>query len=124
MKNKIILAICALALNIGVFMVSFAPVSAVNVIDDACTIDPNSVICKNKDDSIQPIINTVVDTLLFVIGIIAVIMIVIGGIRYTLSAGESKAVNDAKNTILYAVIGLAVSFSAYAIVHWVLRLFP
>jgi len=63
---------------------------------------------------------TVVNTLLFVIGAVAVIMLIYGGIRYTISGGDQKAVTDAKNTILYAVIGIVVAVMAYAIVNFVL----
>ena len=66
------------------------------------------------------IFNTVVNVLLFVIGAISVIMLIIGGIRYTISAGDSGNVTAAKNTIMYALIGLVVAFLAYAIVNWVL----
>jgi len=65
----------------------------------------------------------VVNTLLFIVGIISVIMIIVGGIRYTVSAGDGNAVTGAKNTILYAVIGLVVAFASYAIINWVLDLF-
>jgi multisubunit Na+/H+ antiporter MnhB subunit len=66
------------------------------------------------------IFTTVINILLFVIGAISVVMLIVGGIRYTISAGDSNAVTGAKNTILYAVIGLVVAFLAYAIVNWVL----
>jgi hypothetical protein len=66
------------------------------------------------------IFTTVVNILLFAIGIIAVIMLILGGIRYTVSGGEAKAVESAKNTILYAIIGIVVAFLAYAVVNWVL----
>jgi len=66
------------------------------------------------------IFNTVVNVLLFLIGAISVIMLIIGGIRYTISAGDSSNVTAAKNTIMYAIIGLIVAFLAYAIVNWVL----
>ncbi|HXH04805.1 MAG TPA: hypothetical protein VNI82_00040 [Candidatus Nitrosotenuis sp.] len=61
----------------------------------------------------------VVDILLFVIGAVSVVMIVIGGLKYTLSNGDQSAVTSAKNTILYAVIGLVVAVLAYAIVQFV-----
>lgn len=70
--------------------------------------------------SLSQQIKTVVNILLFVLGAIAVIMIVIGGIRYALSGGDSSAITAAKNTILYAVIGLVVAVLAYAIVDFVL----
>lgn len=66
------------------------------------------------------IFNTIVNVLLFVIGAISVIMLIYGGIRYTISGGDSSGVTAAKNTILYAIVGLVVAFLAYAIVNWVL----
>lgn len=66
------------------------------------------------------IFTTVVNTLLFVIGAVSVIMLIWGGIRYTTSAGNSSNVTAAKNTIMYAIIGLIIAFLAYAIVNWVL----
>lgn len=67
------------------------------------------------------IFNTIVNILLFLIGAISVIMLIIGGIRYTISAGDSGNVTAAKNTIMYAIIGLIVAFLAFAIVNWVLK---
>lgn len=66
------------------------------------------------------IFTKVVNILLFLIGAIAVIMLIFGGIRYTISAGRDKEVEAAKNTILYAIIGIVVAFLAYAVVNWVL----
>ena len=61
------------------------------------------------------------NTILLIVGLISVIMLVYGGLRYILSGGDSKKVTDAKNTILYAIIGLIISLLAYAIVHFVLN---
>jgi len=66
------------------------------------------------------IFTTVVNVLLFLIGAISVIMLIVGGIRYTVSAGDSGNVTAAKNTIMYAIIGLIIAFLAFAIVNWVL----
>ena len=66
------------------------------------------------------IFTTIVNVLLFVIGAVSVIMLIIGGIRYTVSAGDSGNVTAAKNTIMYAIIGLVIAFLAFAIVNWVL----
>jgi hypothetical protein len=66
------------------------------------------------------IFTTVVNVLLFVIGAVSVIMLIVGGIRYTVSAGDSGNVTAAKNTIMYAIIGLVIAFLAFAIVNWVL----
>ncbi len=70
------------------------------------------------------IFTTIVNILLFLIGAISVIMLIYGGIRYTISGGDSSAVTAAKNTILYAIVGLIVAFLAFAIVNWVLGALP
>jgi len=66
------------------------------------------------------IFTTIVNILLFIIGAISVIMLIYGGIRYTISAGDSGSVTAAKNTILYAIVGLVIAILAYAIVNFVL----
>ena len=66
------------------------------------------------------IFTTIVNVLLFLIGAISVIMLIFGGIRYTISGGDAGNVTAAKNTIMYAIIGLVVAFLAFAIVNWVL----
>ena len=65
-------------------------------------------------------IKSIVNILLFVVGAISVIVIVIGGIRYVTSAGDSNQISGAKNTILYAVVGVVIALMAYAIVNFVL----
>ena len=65
----------------------------------------------------------IINLLLFIIGAIAVIMVIIGGLRYVLSGGDANAVTSAKNTILYAIVGLAIAILAYAIVNFVVGAF-
>ncbi|MDO4508038.1 MAG: pilin [Candidatus Saccharibacteria bacterium] len=66
----------------------------------------------------------ITNTVLYIVGIIAVIMLIIGGIKYVVSGGDSKKVTDAKNTVLYAIIGLIISFLAFAIVNFVITALP
>ena len=66
------------------------------------------------------LVKNIVNIILWVVGILSVIMMVWGGIKYTTSAGDSNKVTSAKNTIIYAVIGLIVSIMAYAIVNFVI----
>ena len=63
----------------------------------------------------------ITNTLLFFVGIISVMMLIWGGLRYVVSGGDSKKVTDAKNTILYAIIGLIISLLSYAIVGFVIN---
>lgn len=66
----------------------------------------------------------ITNTILYIVGIVAVIMLIIGGIRYVISGGDAKKVTDAKNTILYAIIGLIICFLAFAIVNFVIAALP
>ncbi len=65
------------------------------------------------------IFKTVTNILLYLIGAVSVIMLIIGGIRYVVSGGEQAAVTSAKNTILYAIVGIVVAFLAFAAVNFV-----
>ena len=72
--------------------------------------------CENNGGIFRIIVNVI----LFLIGAIAVIMLVFGGIKYTVSNGDSNAVTSAKNTIMYAIVGLVVAILAFAIVNFVI----
>ena len=63
----------------------------------------------------------ITNTILYVVGIVSVIMLIYGGLRYVTSGGDSKKVTDAKNTILYAIIGLIISILAFSIVNFVIN---
>ncbi len=66
------------------------------------------------------VIKTVIEVLLYVVGVLAVAFIIYGGVKYATSAGDSAKVTAAKNTIMYSVIGLIVAILAYAIVQFVM----
>lgn len=83
--------------------------------DSGCDATPNNGANLNK------VITTIVNILSIVVGVAAVIMIMVGGFRYVTSGGDSNNVTSAKNTILYAVIGLIIVGLAQAIVQFVLK---
>lgn len=61
----------------------------------------------------------IANTIIFIVGAVAVIMVIVGGLRYVLSSGNPQATAGAKDTILYAIIGVIVAALAYAIVAFV-----
>jgi hypothetical protein len=69
------------------------------------------------------IFNTISNILLFVVGALSVVMLIVGGLRYVLSSGKQTAVTEAKNTVLYAIVGLIVALLAYAAINYILGLF-
>ena len=66
------------------------------------------------------LIHTIINIFSAVVGIVAVIMIIVGGFKYITSGGNDGNVSTAKNTILYAVIGLVIVALAQIIVRYVL----
>jgi hypothetical protein len=84
---------------------AFADVDFVNQIPNAVKTGP----------TIAELVSNVVNTLSFIAGVACVIAIIAGGIMYITSAGDENKVRTAKNTLLYAIIGVIISISAYAI---------
>lgn len=72
---------------------------------------------------LQSNIKLIINAMLLIIGIVAVIMLIVGGFRYVLSNGNDKAITGAKDTILYAIIGIVIALLSFAIVNFVLTQF-
>jgi heme/copper-type cytochrome/quinol oxidase subunit 2 len=87
--------------------------------------DGTTEICGNGDNNgdIQTIIKKIVNVMMFIIGAVAVIMIVYSGFKYVTSSGDAAAVASAKSTLIYSIVGLAVAILAYAIVNFVITSF-
>lgn len=71
--------------------------------------------------TIDSIVEQVVNFLSWIVGIISVIMIIVGGFRYITSGGDSTKITSAKNTIIYALIGLILVALAQFIVNFVIK---
>jgi len=70
---------------------------------------------------LEGLITTIINVLLFLIGVLSVIMIIYGGFRFVTSGGSAESVKSAKNTILYSIVGLVVAILAFAIVNFVIK---
>jgi len=84
----------------------------------AVTIDPGKVNIPTNDAN--TVLNGGLNAVYFAGGIACVIVIIVAGILYTLSAGDSNQVKIAKNAILYAVVGLVVIMMAFVITAFVI----
>lgn len=133
MKRFISVITCS-ALLLGLSLCASVPTFAASNSEELCVGSggtwkinkdaPNGGTCTSPDGrSVAGTIQQLTDVLIFLVGAIAVLMIIIGAIRYVLSAGDQTALSSAKNTILYAIIGLIVAFTSYAIVHFVYAAF-
>lgn len=67
------------------------------------------------------VFQTIANTLIFIVGAVAVIFLIIGGLRYVISNGDPKNVSAAKDTILYAIVGIVVAIVSFALVSFVIN---
>ena len=65
-------------------------------------------------------VHTLTNGLILITGAVAVLFVIIGGLKYVLTAGDPKSIQSAKNTVLYAVIGVVVAVMAAAIVNFII----
>jgi len=114
-----LLLVPVLALSVAVATSVFQPSVAHAQIGAGVNATSNAAKTGNVT-SADDLITTVINIFLYIIGAVSVIMIIYGGFKYVTSGGDSSGVTSAKNTILYAVIGLVVAVFAYIIVHFVL----
>lgn len=118
--NKIkVVAITLMTALCGVTAMT-QPAAAINVFG-GCNGNSDTRVCRGQNDSAASLVNVIINAMFFLIGSIAVLMIVIGATRYVTSNGDPGAVKAAKDTVMYAVIGLVVAIMAYAIVRFVLQ---
>lgn len=125
---KIISTLFSIFLLSFVFVPPFSSVSAYNPFEEVCSRDQaeNAAVC-NEVTTGDPIsgadgvIIQVVQILSFVAGAAAVILIIIAGLKYVTSNGDSNGINSAKHTILYALIGLIIIILAQPLIRLLIR---
>lgn len=126
MKRKllIVLAVFGLSLTaVGVMQPQFALAeTAKDAICQGVGTVGNTTGCTEPKDAptVNSVLNTVVDLLSLLVGIIAVIMIIVSGFRYVTSGGDPGKVSGAKSALIYALIGLAIAALAQVLVKFVL----
>lgn len=86
----------------------------------ANTLSECSIPESESGDTLIPTLQVIINVVLGVLGLVAVIMIIIGGFSFMTSQGDASKVTKARNTILYGVIGLIIAMLAFAIVNFVL----
>ncbi len=119
-RIKLLVAGLAVAFFGAFALVPVSSVGAIDPLGNICADNPDSEVCQSKGDDANKLIKDLINVLLFIVGALSVIMIIVGGILYVISAGDSGKVARAKNTLMYSIVGLVVAFIGFAIVNWVL----
>ncbi len=111
-------------LNLTNYSSDFASLIGSQSVQEACkgvNLDTSNTSCPNSSSSIDSILSTVISILSVIVGIVAIIMIIVGGLKFITSGGEASKTAAARNTIIYALVGLVVAIAAQLIVHFVLN---
>ncbi len=125
MKRYIVALLSVITLSLAILHVAPAPAAAIDLLSGCsksgvdCKVVKQNTLSADSNNQVWKILTIVLQ----ILGGVAVIMIVIGGIRYTLSNGDASKVKSAKDTILYSVIGLVVALLAGVIVALVNNFF-
>ena len=119
--SKIILATIISAFGLG-FLAGSVPTYAAT---DVCSSDAPQEVkdaagCYGNANQLPSVITGILNAIIVVAGLVAVVFVLIGGINYMTSAGDSAKLQKAKSTILYACIGLIIAALSFAIVNFVI----
>ena len=125
MKMKLKSFIVSAMVLMGAFGVILP--AQVNAVEDPCSIgaldetQKEALGCNGDGSKVMTTANNVINTAIALIGVVAVIGLILGGIQYVKSAGDVGKTAQAKNTIIWSIIGLIVTLLAFAVVNFVLK---
>ena len=123
--KKIMMGVVAMIMGLSMALFTMQPVSAKEKCPEGTQranteVDSLAECTIKEDNTLMSTVQTIINVVLTVLGIVAVAMIILGGFNYMTSAGDTNKVTKAKNTIMYGVIGLIIALLAFAIVNFVL----
>ncbi|HSX34598.1 MAG TPA: hypothetical protein VLF62_03055 [Candidatus Saccharimonadales bacterium] len=124
LKHYVYTIAVALIMALGLLSpVALQHVSAQTSTDEVCAgiATASGAGCNGSNASLNKIVSTGVNIFSTVIGIVAVIMIMVGGFKYITAGGDSGQISSAKTTIIYAIVGLIIVALAQSIVRFVLN---
>ena len=112
---------------VGIFAIA-SPVGAEDVFEDVCTKAPTSTVCQSrtpagKNPLFGPdgVLTSAISIMSIVVGIAAVIVIIVGGLKLVTSGSNPQDVAKARETIIYAIVGLVIALLAQVIVQFFLK---
>lgn len=120
-RNFIAASLLILSIGLGIAVpVSVHAQDAKTTVCESIGAGPGCAGTGGGGTSVNQLITLIINTFSLVIGVVAVIMIMVSGFRYITSGGDANKVSGAKNTLVYAVIGLVVVALAQVIVRFVI----
>ena len=126
MMKKIATGLLMVAITLAAFVYATQPAIAVNDWTDTACNDPKldseqkAALGCEKDSTAPSVVEGIINGIITVVGIVAVVVIVVGGQRFIVSQGDPGKITAARGMIIYGVVGLIVALLAFAVVNFVL----
>lgn len=117
-KNLLIAMACVLGFNFLVVPHAYAADPICDNANISAEIKAANGCPGTSAPKLEITVTNILNAIIAVLGIVAVIFVIVGGVQYMTSTGDAGKVQKAKNTILYALIGLAICALSFAIVNW------
>ncbi len=126
MKNKFYALAITLAVLLGSAVALPVPAGAANVFRACDSVAGGTAVCKEESSNKgkNPVINAMkiaLEILSIIVGFAAVVLIILGGIKFMMAGGDPSSIKSGRDTVIYALIGVAVVIFAQAIVAFVLN---
>ena len=118
MKIKSLIASAAVAVAGACSLLMIQPAMAVSCPEGSIRGSANTLAEEGGD--LMSMLQTIINVVITVLGLVAVAIVILGGVGYSTSQGDPAKATKAKNTILYGIVGLVISLLAFAIVNFVL----
>ena len=127
MKNFLTKFLIGCGVAVSILIPSMTAVTAVRCPDGTARSGeslPSYAECSTEattgDDSLMSRVKVIINVVLGILGVVAVAMIIVGGIMYTTSQGNPDKVKQAKDIVIYSIVGLVVALLGFAIVNFVM----
>ena len=124
LSKKLKIGLATVFMLVGVLGAGLPAVAAECKCDGTDTTAECGVKCANPSPDNTPgltdTIKLIINMIIFAVGLVAVVMVILGGVQYSTSQGDPGKVKKAKDTIMYGIIGMVVAILAFAIVNFVL----
>lgn len=124
MKRIVLIALALFSFAAGVFATQLSqPVYAASAQNEVCNgvgAATGGSGCGSTGPTVQGVLRMVAYTLSAIAGIVAVIMLIVAGLQYVTSNGDSGKIQSAKNALTYAIVGIVVVAASQAIVRFVI----
>lgn len=88
---------------------------------EGLAVEPGEECDDSAKQEIAKLLSSVINILSWIVGIVSVIMIIVGGLKFVLSNGDSSGIASARSTVIYALVGLVVAALAQVLVAFVLN---